>query len=190
MAGTGSPNAATTNLNQPTAVYVDDNLNLFITENGNNRLIFWPYNGTNGTVLINGRTGGAASGELSNPYDLVLLNSSGNEVYLSDATKDRVQLWTFDADRGNVTFSSTNTTNLNIPRQIQMDAARNLYVADSGRRRVIVYCANSTAGFPIVGQGTSSTPTLDDPSGIAFDSNMNLYVASSNNHEVLKYERL
>jgi hypothetical protein len=77
-----------------------------------------------------------------------------------------------------------------ILRQIQMDQYGNLYVADSARQRVVVYCANSTIGFPVVGRNTTSTPAFDDPSGIAFDSLLNLYVASSNNYEVLKYERL
>ncbi|CAF4314828.1 unnamed protein product [Rotaria sp. Silwood2] len=190
VAGTGSPNVATTNLNQPTAIIVDDELNMFITENGNNRLVFWPFNTTNSTILINGRSGGTASGELSNPYDLILVNTSGNQVYLSDPAKDRVQLWTFGAGVANETFSTAYALKLSTPRQIKIDPYGNLYVADSLRQRVVVFCANSTTGFLVVGRNTNSTPTFDDPSGIAFDSQLNLYVASSNNHEVLKYERV
>lgn len=190
VAGTGGAGIATTKLDQPTAVLVDDNLNMYITENGNNRLVFWPFNATNSTVLINGRAGGLAYGELSNPYDLILANSSSNQVYMSDATKDRVQLWTFGADMANKTFTLANSLNLNVARQIMFDPYGNLYVADSARHRVVAFCSNSTIGFAVVGRGTNSTPILDDPSGIAFDSKLNLYVASSNNHEVLKYERV
>ena len=190
VAGTGSATSASTNLNQPTAVVVDDQLNMYITENGNNRLMFWPFNGTNGTVLINGRSGGAAYGELSNPYDLILVNGSTNQVYMSDATKDRVQLWTYGADMANETFIVANAVKLYVPRQIRLDPFGNLYVADTLRHRVVTFCANSTVGFVVVARNTSVTPTLNDPSGVAFDSQMNLYVASAGNHEVLKYRRL
>lgn len=190
VAGTGGGGTATTKLDQPTAVLVDNDLNMFITENGNNRFVFWPYNATSSTILINGAGGGAASGELSNPYDFILLNSSGNQVYLSDPAKDRVQLWTFGAGIANQTYSIVDSLKLSTPRQIKMDPYGNLYVADSARQRVAVFCGNSTVGFAVVGRYTNSTPTLSDPSGIAFDSNLNLYVASSTNHEVLKYVRL
>ena len=190
VAGTGTSNAATTNLNLPTAVVVDDQLNMYITENGNNRLMFWPFNGTNGTVLIDGRSGGAASGELSTPYDLLLLSSSTNQVYISDAAKDRVQLWTFGAGIGNETFSTVNAIKMNTPRQIRLDPYGNLYVADSARQRVVMFCGNATTSVVVVGSGTNSTPTLNVPSGIAFDSQFNLYVASTNNDEVLRYTRL
>lgn len=190
VAGTGGAGVSTEKVDQPTAVVVDENMNMYITENGNNRLVFWPANATNSTILINGRSGGTASGELSNPYDLILLNGTTNQVYLSDPPKDRVQLWTFGAGMANTTYSIANALKLSTPRQILLDVYGNLYIADSARHRVVIFCANSTTGFVVVGRNTTSTPTLDDPSGIAFDSQMNLYVASSNNHEVLRYQRI
>lgn len=189
VAGTGTAGVITTRLNQPTAVFVDDDLNMYITENGNNRFVFWPANSTNSSILIDGRSGGAASGELSNPYDFILANGSTNQVYLSDPTKDRVQKWTYGAGIANKSFDFVNSIRLSTPRQIQVDMFGNLYIADTMRDRVVMFCNNSTEGISIVGKNTTST-RLDNPSGIAFDSNFNLYVACSNTHEVLKFQRL
>ena len=190
VAGIGTSGAQTHKVDLPTAVAVDNNLNLYVTENGNNRLVVWPPNATNGTILINGAAGGTASGEITNPYSILLVNSASNQIYLSDASKDRVQLWTFGTALANRTYITANAVNMNTPRQILLDPYGNIYVADSARNRVVLFCLNSTTGFVVVGSGTSSTPTLSSPSGIAFDSNFNLYVASTNGDEVLRYTRI
>lgn len=190
VAGIGTTGPQTNKVDLPTGITVDDNLNLYVTENGNNRLVVWPPNATNGTILINGAAGGTASGEVTNPYSILLVNGAPNQIYLSDASKDRVQLWTFGSALGNRTYTTANAVTLKSPRQIIYDSFGNIYVADTSRNRVVYFCMNSTTGFVAIGSGTSSTPALDTPSGIAFDSNYNLYVASSNNHEVLRYTRI
>ena len=93
---------------------------------------------------------------------------------MSDATEDRVQLWTFGADIANETFSTVNAIKMNTTRQIRLDPYGNLYVADSARQRVVMFCGNATISLMVIGSGVTSTPTLDTPSGIAFDSQFNL----------------
>lgn len=190
VAGTGESGNETHKVDLPVGVAVDDDLNLYILENGNRRLTRWHANAPNGTVLINGDPGGAAYGQMGFPYGMVLPNSTGNQVYISDATRDRVNLWTFGAALPNKIYSSASGLNLNTPRQIMLDPYGYIYAADSVRTRVVIFCTNLTTGFAVVGSGTLSTPTLNAPSGIAFDSNYNLYVANTNTHEVLKYTRI
>ncbi|CAF3769751.1 unnamed protein product [Rotaria sp. Silwood1] len=186
----GGGGSATNKLNQPSGVAVDAAFNIFITDSGNHRVVKWALNATNGIVLIDGSAGGVASGQLGNPCGILLINGSPNQVYLSDQSKDHIQIWTFGADTANTTWSTANGANLNQPAQIALDPYGNLYVADMKGKRVVVICANSTTGTVILGTGTSSTPTLKQVGGIAFDSNLNLYVSEMTLNQVYKYTRL
>jgi sugar lactone lactonase YvrE len=92
------------------------------------------------------------------------------------------------------------------PRGISVDARGNLYVADAGNNRVLVYntpfdpnsgepgAGDSTADF-VYGQGGSFTAhncnqnatSLCAPSSVALDASGNIYVADASNNRVLQF---
>ncbi|CAF3366109.1 unnamed protein product [Rotaria sp. Silwood2] len=185
--GGGSTNSL---LHQPADVMIDDNFNLFITDLANKRVVKWAANATNGTVLINAGTGGAAQNQFNAPYGLVLTSASLNEVYFGDNTQRLAYLWAFEAANPITTYSTANSLQMDHPSQMMLDSYGNLYVADTNQKRVIMFCANSTIGQVVVGTGTSSTPTFGSPTGIAFDSDLNLYVSDDNLNQVVKYSLL
>ncbi|CAF1128199.1 unnamed protein product [Rotaria sordida] len=117
----GNEGSATNELHQPISVVVDDNFNMFISDMGNKRVVKWAANTTNGTILIDGSSNGAANGQLKNPYGILLINDSSNQIYLSDQSKDYVGIWTFGAGIANTTWFTANGTDLNQPTQITMD---------------------------------------------------------------------
>ena len=182
QAGGGSN--ALNGLHNPTGIDVDDNSNLYIADTGNNRLMLWTPNATNGSILISNNL-------MRNVYGLVLASGSSNKVYLSSQGQHSIYLWTFNASAPNVTLTQVddNPNTLNNPSGIILDPYGNLYVADKENNRVVMYCVNSTVGITVVG-GSGSTPTLDHPIAIGFDSNLNLYVGTDDGDNVVRYALL
>lgn len=70
--------------------------------------------------------------------------------------------------------------------QISLDAAANVYIADTGNHRVLKY--TSPGSFSLTfGSFGSGDCQLRSPRGIALDVTGNIYVADSDNHRVQKF---
>ncbi|UJR06864.1 hypothetical protein I4U23_011153 [Adineta vaga] len=162
IAGTGTSTPAT--LNNPVGVAVDDNLNLYIGEQGTDKVLMLPPNSTTLVTAIN--TGGT----IKTMSALLLSSSSSNEIYISDEGGTKVFLWPFNASSARVTYTSVSSgpSTLNKPRGLKLDSLGNLYVADQENKRIVMYCVNSTMGHVVMQMG-------DKPVDLAFDSNMNMY---------------
>lgn len=92
-------------------------------------------------------------------------------------------------------------SNLNVPSSITKDSAGNLYVADSGNARVLIFRPPFASGMNasvVIGQpdftssnnfgGPDATATsLLDPTAVAIDGKGNLWVADVSNARVLEY---
>ncbi|CAF1036012.1 unnamed protein product [Rotaria sp. Silwood1] len=180
----GSKSSALDDLHDPLGLDLDNDLNLYIAERSNQRVMKWGPNATNGTIVI---------GTSSTPgfFGLLLSLYSSNEAYVSSEDKNAVYLWTFNASTPRITLTQVNDTpaTLSKPRGMKYDIYGNLYVADKSNKRVVMYCVNSTIGKVAV-KDTYSGPGLSSPEDIAFDSNLNLYVADSNGQAVIKFQRL
>ena len=181
----GVASTAFNNFNNPLGMAVDDNLNLYVAERDNQRVMRWPLNALIGTAVIPNT---AASSKF---YGLLLSPDSSDKVYVSSEEKDSVYLWTLFAPSASGTYTQVNssTGNLNKPRGLSLDPYGNLYVADKDNKRVVMYCVNSTMGKVVAG-GTGSTPTLQKPDDVALDSNLNLYVVDEGAQSVYRYKRI
>ncbi|CAF4219930.1 unnamed protein product, partial [Adineta steineri] len=163
----GSHSNALTNLKKPTAIDIDNNSNIYILDMGNTRLVEWAQNATSGTLLI-------SDNSLSNDYDILLVPNSSNEIYISDQGGHAIYLWTFGALSPSMTLQTVNDSHNTLNNQMGMvlDPYGNLYVADTGNNRVVMYCANSTVGV-VVAEDNNSVPSLKKPVALAFDSDLN-----------------
>ena len=183
----GQPNvgsAALNNLKSPLGLAVDDSLNIYIAERDNERVTKWAPGASTGTIVVDPPSG-------TKFYGLLLSLYNSNQVYVSSEEKNAVYLWTFLSSTPAITLTQVNgtPTALSTPRGIKYDTYGNLYVADRGNQRVVMYCANSTVGRVVAG-GSGSTPGLANPYDADFDSDLNLYVVDSGNNQVVKYDRL
>lgn len=182
VAGSGVHSNALFDLDHLTAMIVDDDFNIYILDIHNERVVKWAQNATYGTVLIN-------HPNIDGTQDILFAPNSPNQVYISSTKNDAIYLWTFNASSPVLSLSAVNASinTLNGPAGMTLDPYGNLYVADTGNNRVVMYCANSTVGIVIA---TGTTPPINSPSAVAFDSNLNLYVVSTNSDRVMKFTRI
>jgi sugar lactone lactonase YvrE len=209
-AGFSGDNGAATaaQLNQPSGVAVDSAGNIYIADQLNHRLrkiiaasgIITTVAGTTGG--FSGDNGPATTAKLSNPSG-VALDTAGN-LYLAEYGNHRIRkiitptgiITTvagstagFSGDNGVATAAK-----LNQPSGVAVDAAGNIYIADSNNNRirkvitptgVITTVAGSTAGFS-GDNGLATSAQFNKPVRVILDGAGNLYIADQNNHRIRK----
>jgi len=179
---TSSKTSALNNLDHLTSLLVDDDLNIYILDRHNERVILWPPNATQGIVLI-------SSSLLKETQDILFLPNSTNQVYISDPKNSKIYVWTFNESNANYTISSvgSGSDSLNKQTGMALDPYGNLYVADTENNRIVMYCAGSASGTVIA---TGTSPSISKPTAVALDSNLNLYVVSKDSDTVIGLPRL
>lgn len=207
LAGDGAA-AIKAALNSPYSVAVDSSGNIFIADYGNNRIRRVDNaSGNIGTIagtdnLGFAGDGSAATGAILHLPTGVALDSSGN-VYFADSLNNRIRKIAgsnISTVAGNGGFSSSGDggpatgAQLNTPLGVAVDAAGNLYIADSLNNAIRKVSANGVmstfAGNSVPGSsGDGGAPTaaqLNGPQGVAVDAAGNVYVADTVNHKVRK----
>jgi uncharacterized protein (TIGR03437 family) len=192
----GSATAAS--LNTPRGVAVDAQGNVYIADTGNHRLRKVTPQGIISTVAGTGVAGfggdgsAALNAQLNTPLALAV-DAAGN-VYFSDFGNHRVRKLTVSTGiissviGGGYGFGGDGgpaaTAKLSAPRGVAVDAAGNLYVADSDNRRVrkvtpagliSTVVGNGQFGAVFWGQPAINSP-MNSPKGVAVDAAGNLYV--------------
>jgi uncharacterized protein (TIGR03437 family) len=148
-----------------------------------------------------GDNASALSAQIDTVYGIAV-DSHGN-IYVADSRNNRVRkiangIITTVAGTG-VEGSSgdglaATSAQLSFPRDVAVDAAGNLYIADTGNSRIRKVTSsgvisnvagNGTPGYGGDG-GLATSAQLSYPSGLATDSAGNLYIADSWNYRVRK----
>jgi len=204
----GDGGAATSaGLDGPVAVAVDSQGNLYIVDQGNNRIRKVTLGGTistfagNGTAGTSGDGGAATSAELYYPSG-VAVDSAGN-VYISEFSND-VRKVTTDAkihdfagvENGSGTYSgdggAATSAQLSYPTGLSIDAAGNVYIVDedncvirevdtSGVIHTIAGNYSDNAGYSGDG-GAPTSAQLNYPQGIAVAPNGSVFIADAANN--------
>ncbi|HEX7448619.1 MAG TPA: DUF4214 domain-containing protein [Pirellulales bacterium] len=206
--GDGSP-ATMAELFFPTSVAVDSLGDLFIADNGNNRIREVDYAtrviGTvagNGTLDFSGDGGPAAAAEIAWPQ-AVAVDSSG-DLFIADALNSRVReishatgVIATVAGCGTAGFSGDDGTataaQLNAPQGVTVNSSGDLFIADSGNNRIrevnlatgiiTTVAGNGSQGFSGDG-GQATAAQLTYPEGIAVDSSGHLFIADALNNRI------
>jgi sugar lactone lactonase YvrE len=155
-----------------------------------------------GTAGNAGVSGPAASAQVSAPRGGVF-DSAGN-LYFADSGNNIIRR--IDAASGAIStvagigsaaYSGDNaaatSAELNAPSKVVLDAAGNLYIADTGNNRIRYVSAATGIITTIAGNGTAdykgdggpaTAATLDRPQGLALDLGGHVYVADTGNNVI------
>jgi sugar lactone lactonase YvrE len=203
-AGDGGPATAAA-LNSPTSIAFDSKGNLYIADSGNQRIrVVNAATGNiataagTGTPGFSGDGGLATAATLSNPT-AVAVDTNGN-IFIADTGNARLRK--IDAATGKISTVAGNgasvggnggpatSAGLDFPAGVAIDAAGNLYIAESGgdvrkvnaSTGIITSIAGGSVGFAQPGSGSQGIPATEAYIGnvhqIAVDSAGNLYIAA------------
>jgi len=206
FSGDGGPSTSAS-LNGPYGVAVDAAGNLYIADYGNSRIR--KVNSAGGTITtVAGNGIGAYSGDggpgtsasLWGPGG-VAVDAAGN-LYIADTMNYRIRkvsptgVITTVAGNGRYKFSGdggpSTSAALHKPSGVAVDAAGNLYIADTYNNRIrkvstagimTTVAGNGLATFSGDG-GPGTSASLPGPGGVAVDAAGNLYIADAWNHRI------
>jgi len=213
VAGTCQPgfsgdggSAVNAQLNNPQGIALDSLGNLYIADQGNQRIRQVTPAGTISTVAGTGTAGYSgdndpATGAQLNQPQAVAADAAGN-VYVADAGNSRIRRFT---PGGTIaTFAGTGVSGSSgdggpaaaatfmSPSGLAFDASGNLYISDGAANRVrMVNLAGHV--MPVAGTGTAGSAgdtqpavsaELSNPQGLALDGAGNLYIADDGNRRV------
>ena len=214
--GAGGINA--NSLNLPVGLAVDSSGNLYVADNQNNRVLFYPSGSTTATRVYGQlgsftsnteNAGGISANSLLEPEYLTL--DSSDNLYVADQANSRVLFYPAGSTTatqvygqfgsfttGTVNNGGISSNSLEGPIGIALDSSGNLYVIDQINSRALFYPSGSTTATRVYGQlgsfttgthnnGGISANSLYYPWGVALDSSGNLYVADHANNRVLLY---
>jgi len=211
FAGDGGP-ASTAALALPYGVAVDLQGHVYVSDSDNDRIRrVDAATGDIATVAGSGDHGGsgyegtALTAGLAVPIGLAL-DGAGN-LYLADTDNSRIRrldagATTFAPVAGNGDAGLTGdgelavVATMNTPRAVAVDAAGNVFFADSLNHRirrvdattgVITTVAGTVEGFDGDG-GPAIASLLSSPLGVAVDAAGNLVIADSNNHRIRRVD--
>jgi len=198
--------AASARLSYPRGVALDAKGNLLIADLGNDRIRRVDANGTIATIAGSGLRGSSGDGgpagaaELNGPYDVVA-DDDGN-LYIADTQNHRIRkvdangVITTIAGTGAAGFSGDGgqaiAAQLDDPRRVAVDAAGNVYVADSDNHRIRKVTPGgvitTVAGTGVAGLsgdgGQAASAQLDAPTGLAIRSDGSLVLTDYANGRV------
>jgi sugar lactone lactonase YvrE len=220
VAGTGAPGssgdgrpAIIARLANPRGIAVDASGNLFIADTYNSRIrrvdaatgVITTIAGT-GVQGFNGDRRPATSAHLSWPTD-VAVDAAGN-LFIADTSNDRVRR--VDSATGMITTvagtgvggfngdgQAATAARLSTPWSVTIDAAGNLFVADTSNHRVRRVDAatgliTTVAGTGVAGyngdEQLAAAAQLWFPNGVAVDASGNLFVADASNNRVRRID--
>ena len=207
--GDGGP-ATEASLVIPYGVATDGAGNLYIADTYNNRIRKVDSAGTITTIVgsrergFGGDGGPADRARLYHPHG-VATDGAGN-LYIADPGNERIRkvdsagVITTIAGDGTKGFSGDGgpavEAQLNFPSGVAVDGAGNLYIADTGNRRIRKVDATGTittvAGSGEPGFSGDGGPAVEAqlafPTGVALDGAGNLYIVDSVNHRIRKVD--
>ncbi|PJZ47424.1 hypothetical protein EHQ30_04305 [Leptospira brenneri] len=212
--------ASATSLSTPLAVGIDSAGGVYVSESAYHRILYFPPGSTTasrvyGQTGFSGNTSGLSNEKMSSPNGMILDKDGG--LYVSDNGNSRVLYFPQNSTTATRVYGQPdfNTSGggggplgLSGPTGIALDQNENLFVADTGNNRVVMYPKTTQnagiAAVAVLGQFDDLNCTLNNnngscsgsalgpkslysPTGIFFNQFGQLYIADRTNNRVLVY---
>lgn len=207
FAGDGGP-AKLAYLNTPEGLAMDAAGNLYISDSGNHVIrkidaatqTITTYAGTPGAAGFSGDGGASTDARLNVPWGIAL-DAAGN-LYIADLGNSRIRkvsstgtITTFAGtgitDYADPTGQAPLAVNLKDPAAVLVDAAGNIYIANSGLNQVLKVSSGSVsiaAGeqhkSELGDDGYATNASLYGPYALTLDASGNLYIADIFHHRI------
>ncbi|CAF1450068.1 unnamed protein product [Adineta steineri] len=135
VAGTGVYGPTSNTLTQPSGLFVDGSLNLYIADSGNHRIQMFPQGESHG-ITVTGATSINTTIRLNYPTGVTM--DGDGYLYIVDSNKNRIVRGGSTGFRcilGCIT-SGSESYKLSWPRDMAFDSDGNIYVVDAGNQRI------------------------------------------------------
>ena len=125
-------------LNYPTNIFIDREESVYVSDNGNHRVMKWLKGANEGIVVAGGQGRGNSLNQLNHPQGL-LVNEVG-DIYVADSGNHRIMCWSVESKESRVVVGGNGagqgSNQLNYPQGLSFDVENNLYVVDYNNNRI------------------------------------------------------
>ncbi|CAF4221541.1 unnamed protein product [Rotaria socialis] len=193
----GENSLSSSHINSPNDLLINISGNLFIADFGNNRVVYWPVNGTEGRMIAGKAIIVSWSNLLRQPAALAIWK---NQLYVSDLSNYRILAFPLSTNEGSPDgiaivchYSAGASLNqIDSVYYMSIDKTRQLFYLSGFRNNRILKLniTDNTVNTVIGIEGSDSEHgSINLPLGITVDEkNGSLYVVDSLNNGVLKFD--
>ncbi|CAF2267907.1 unnamed protein product [Rotaria magnacalcarata] len=192
VAGGNNAGNASNQLSWPSAVYVDKNENVYISDTDNSRIQMWAKGATSGVTVAGGNGKGTALNQIGACQGL-FVHEETNALFISDFYNDRIVKWIPEKGEGMIVAGTGSggpkADQLSGPRGIFIDKCETIYIADLWNNRIQKWEKNATQGITVAGgngKGVADNQ-LNSPWDVEVDRYGNIYVADTDNSRIVKW---
>jgi len=147
--------------------------------------------GASDGVGTSARFNGPAGIAVTPTSTIYVADTANHCIRRTDTVTSNVVTFAGSAGNAGSADGSRGAARFNSPTGLAVDAAGNVFVADSGNHTIRKITPDGTvstiagiAGLPGLVDGVGANARFDTPAGLAFDALGNLYVADSGNHTI------
>ncbi len=196
IAGLKNDNGIQAQFNEPSGITVSSNGTIYIADAGNHVIRSISTSGDVKTYSGTGESGyEEGARQLSKYNEPAGLAFWGSDLYVADKQNHVIRKVTTS---GSSTYAGTGTAGFmdgesgsalfNLPTDIEFDSKGNLYVVDSGNKRIRKISTSgqvtTVVGSDLIGHTDGTEGVLDSPLGITIDDDDNLFFTESDTHIV------